>query len=102
MDLYYALMLPSGNDAALCIAYGIGSLLIKKKRLKPVNGLPLSPLKEFIKEMNKMTLKLGLRNTMFANPHGLSEKGNKSTANDLGKLAYLALQVPLIRRVVST
>jgi len=52
--------------------------------------------KEFIKEMNKTASKNALRNTVFANPHGLSEKGNKSTAADLGKLAFLAIQSPLI------
>lgn len=84
-------MLPSGNDAALCLAYGMGALLIKRKRMKSTNGIPLSPLKEFIKEMNKVAQKLGLKNTNFANPHGLSEKGNKSTAAELGRIAYIAL-----------
>ena len=33
-DLFYALMLPSGNDAAVCLAEGF-SKLIKNTRLKP-------------------------------------------------------------------
>jgi D-alanyl-D-alanine carboxypeptidase (penicillin-binding protein 5/6) len=102
LDLFYGLMLPSGNDCALTLAYGFGNLIVKRKKKKVIDGAPISPLKEFIREMNKLSIKLGLKNTQFVNPHGLSEKGNKSTAADLGKLASIAIQVPLIEKIVST
>jgi len=100
-DLCYGLMLPSGNDAALTLAYGFGNIIVRKKKKKVVEGAPVSPVKEFVKEMNKLAKKFGLKNTYYANPHGLSEKGNRSTAADLGKLAFLALQIPLIETIVS-
>ena len=102
LDLFYGLMLPSGNDCALTLAYGFGNLIVKRKKKKVIDGAPISPLKEFIREMNKLAIKLSLKNTQYVNPHGLSEKGNKSTAADLGKLASIAIQVPLIEKIVST
>ena len=102
LDLFYGLMLPSGNDCALALAYGFGNLIVKRKKKKAIDGTPISPMKEFIKEMNKLAIKLSLKNTHYVNPHGLSEKGNRSTAADLGKLASVAIQIPLIEKIVST
>jgi len=101
-DLLYGLMLPSGNDSALTIAHGFGLLLIKAKKSRVVNKFPTNPVQEFVREMNKQAIKLGLRSTTFTNPHGLSEKGNKSTAQDLGKLGYHAMGIKLIADIVST
>jgi D-alanyl-D-alanine carboxypeptidase len=38
--------------------------------------------------MNKMSAKLKLNDTTFVNPHGLSNKANKSTAYDVAQIAY--------------
>jgi len=43
-----------------------------------------------------------LRCTHYSNPHGLSEKGNKSTAIDLRRLAYVSLHSKLSQKIVST
>jgi len=102
IDLLHGLMLPSGNDCAIVLAYGFGDLLLKAKKSRVVSSLPVNPAQVFIREMNKLALKLGLKSTNFTNPHGLSEKGNKSTATDLGKLGYFAMGVPLIEKIVST
>jgi serine-type D-Ala-D-Ala carboxypeptidase (penicillin-binding protein 5/6) len=102
LDLFYGLMLPSGNDCALTLAYGFGQMLCKRRKSKNPDGAPVSPVKEFIKEMNKHALKIGLKNTHYQNCHGLSEKGNRSTANDLGRLAFIALQYSQIEKIVST
>jgi D-alanyl-D-alanine carboxypeptidase (penicillin-binding protein 5/6) len=53
-------------------------------------------IERFVKEMNKVAFKLGLKSTSFSNPHGLASKSNKSTSSDLGKLAYHLVQNPLI------
>jgi D-alanyl-D-alanine carboxypeptidase len=85
------MMLPSGNDCALALAYGFGSMIIKRKKKPNPENIPFSPVKEFVKEMNKLSIKLGLKNTHFVNPHGLSEKGNRSCSIELGKIAFFAL-----------
>jgi D-alanyl-D-alanine carboxypeptidase len=102
IDLLYGLMLPSGNDCALALAFGFGNMLIKAKKSKLIDKLPVNPVTVFVKEMNKLALKLGLKNTSFTNPHGLSEKSNKSTVRDLGKLGFNAIGMPLIEKIVST
>lgn len=97
-DLFYGMMLPSGNDAALAIAQFFGAIIINNSKK---NSSASSPTQEFVKEMNKYAIKNGIKETAFANPHGLSEKGNRSTVTDLGKIGFLAMQDPLIASVVS-
>jgi len=59
-------MLPSGNDAALSLAKWAGSLI------------PTSPFKNvvdtFVARMNRMARIIGLRQSVFANPHGLPHR----------------------------
>ena len=50
--------------------------------------------------MNRYARALGLESTNYANPHGLSHKNNKSTAYDVGKLACIAMQDPMMREIV--
>jgi D-alanyl-D-alanine carboxypeptidase (penicillin-binding protein 5/6) len=69
-DLIRALMLPSANDAAATIATGVSG------------SIPA-----FVREMNARAKALGLRNTSYANPVGLDDPDNRSTARDLVKLA---------------
>ena len=58
------------------------------------------PMKYFLQEMNRYARALGLESTNYANPHGLSHKNNKSTAADIGKLACIVMQDPLVREIV--
>ena len=57
-------------------------------------------MKYFLQEMNRYARALGLESTNYANPHGLSHKNNKSTAADIGKLACIVMQDPLVREIV--
>ena len=38
--------------------------------------------------MNKRAKQLGMKNTIFSNPHGLPDKGNKSCSTDVAIMAY--------------
>ncbi|GAA4197389.1 D-alanyl-D-alanine carboxypeptidase family protein [Microbispora amethystogenes] len=80
-DLLYALMLPSGADAAHALAerYGPGTA-------------------KFVGQMNDTAKRLGLRDTRYANPDGLPSKGY-STARDQATLAVAALRDPVIASV---
>ncbi|WP_182885829.1 D-alanyl-D-alanine carboxypeptidase family protein [Microbispora sp. H10885] len=80
-DLLYALMLPSGADAAHALAerYGPGTA-------------------KFVAQMNDTAKRLGLRDTRYANPDGLPSKGY-STARDQATLAVAALGDPVIATV---
>lgn len=64
-------MLPSGNDASLVIAYYLGSYCKKdKKQTASMSDYKINK-SSFIKQMNKMAKKLGMKNTNFQNTHGL-------------------------------
>jgi len=85
-ELLYGLMLPSGNDAATALAEHFGSRF---------DG-------GFIAEMNRRAAELGMAETHYENPHGLTAAGHKTSARDLVKLAFAAMQNPLFRQYVNT
>jgi D-alanyl-D-alanine carboxypeptidase len=71
-DLLYGLILRSGNDAAYDLALAAAG-----------------SERAFVRQMNRRAAALGLANSHFANPIGLDEKGNYSSAYDLTALARL-------------
>ncbi len=84
-SLLYALLLPSGNDAALTIAqnYKGGQ-------------------EEFVLEMNNNAQKFHLLNTHFVDPAGLIDEGNYTTPFELSHLASIALKNSTFAKIVST
>lgn len=85
-ELLFGLMLPSGNDASLALAYHIG------------NG----NFEEFVNMMNSMAQKLNLKNTHFANPHGLDQESHYTSAYDLALITIEAMKHKDFRDIVST
>ena len=81
--LVKAALIHSGNDAATAIAEHIGG---------SVEG--------FVDLMNQRAEELGLRNTSFANPHGLDAPGHYSSARDMLNLAREAMQHEEFRDIV--
>ncbi len=69
-DLLYGLMVQSGNDAAVALAEAVAG-----------------DEATFVTLMNREAERMGLKNTHFANPHGLPSPENYSTAQDLSVLA---------------
>ncbi len=84
-DLLYGLMLRSGNDSAVALAYHIGGTEDK-----------------FIDMMNKLCSEIGAKNTHFANPHGLDEDNHYTTAYDLALISAYALNNPIFKQIVSS
>lgn len=80
-DLAIAALVPSANDAATALAAYAGGGSISR----------------FVMLMNRKARQLGLRNTHFANPHGLDQKGHYSSARDTVALLDAALRNPFIR-----
>ena len=52
--------------------------------------------------MNQTARKLDLSRSFWANPHGLSNVNNVSTAEDIAKLSMYAMKNTQFREVVST
>ncbi len=84
-DLLWGLLLNSGNDAAMALAEHIG-------------GSEAG----FVALMNQRAAELGLRNTHFANPHGLDAPDHYSSAHDLWRLAEAAMAHAKFREIVAT
>ena len=110
-DLLYAMMLPSGNDAAFCLAEFFGGLLYKAKisanshtRDSYANLFTpcKCPSKYFVFEMNENAKMLGLIQTTYTNPHGLNNIHNRSTANDVGKLAAHCMKISCFKEIVGS
>ena len=84
-DLLYGLMLRSGNDAAITLAY---------------NTLGYDA---FINKMNEKAKEIGMENTSFNNPHGLDDDTkNYSTAYDMALLSRYAYNNSVYRKIIST
>lgn len=84
-DLLYGLLLESGNDAACAIAIACSG-----------------SVEDFVNLMNKRASEMGLINTSFENPHGLSSENHRTTALELSKIAYHAMKNPIFREIVGT
>jgi len=82
-DLLEALLLESANDAAETLAEGIAGSRAG-----------------FVDLMNRRAAELRLAHTSYANPIGLDEPDNYSTARDLSSLAVRLLRRPRFARIV--
>lgn len=82
-DLLRATLLPSANDAAATLAVGT-----------------TGSVQSFVDEMNRRAAALGLRDTSYANPVGLDDPANYSSAHDLATLAIRLRGYEFFRRTV--
>ena len=69
-DLLKGLIVQSGNDATMALAEGVGGTA-----------------ERFVQMMNDQARVLGMKNTTYKNPEGLTEAGHTTTARDLSILA---------------
>lgn len=83
-QLFYGMMLPSGNDAARALASAAGGL------------------RQTVRAMNQKAESLGAEDTRAVNPTGLDAPGQVSSAFDLAIFASAGLQDRSFSRFVST
>ena len=69
-DLIKGMIVQSGNDATMALAEGVGGTS-----------------EHFVDMMNAQAKALGMHNTQFKNPEGLTQAGHVTTARDLATLA---------------
>jgi serine-type D-Ala-D-Ala carboxypeptidase (penicillin-binding protein 5/6) len=84
-DLLYGLILRSGNDAAYDLA-------------RAAAGSEAG----FVRQMNRYAAALGLADTHYANPIGLDQRGNYSSAADLAALTRRLLRLPAFARIADS
>ena len=84
-ELLYGLLLASGNDAAVALACHMAG-----------------DVPTFVDWMNRRAAELGMADTHFMNPHGLTREGHYSTARDMGRLACAAMGNPRFAAAAGT
>ena len=98
-DALYALLVPSGNDAAVTIAEYVGQALID------ANGGGGDAVTAFCDAMNAKAAELGCVDTVYRNPHGLDDgewTGDQhSCAADQAKVVQCAMLNELFRTIVA-
>jgi D-alanyl-D-alanine carboxypeptidase (penicillin-binding protein 5/6) len=85
-NLLKAMLISSYNDAAYIVA----------------NAYPYGGYEGFIKAMNSKASKLRMVNSNFANPAGLDDEKNYSTAKDIAILLSVAKRYEMITQLVNT
>lgn len=103
-------MLPSGNDAAQAISESLGIFCFRKLKYTDPDTFRRLSIKNFtnfckffVDEMNNNAEFLGLYSTNFANPHGLMNKMNQSSALDVALIAQEgSARYELFRQVIRT
>ena len=84
-QLLYGLMLPSGNDAANVIAYGVAG-----------------SEEAFVELMNQEAKRLGAAGTHYSNAHGLSDPNHYTTAYDIYLIYREAMKYEKFIDIIST
>ncbi|MFC7371195.1 serine hydrolase [Fictibacillus iocasae] len=85
-DLVYGLMLRSGNDSAVAIAEYVGGSL---------DG--------FVYMMNEKAREIGMKDTLFQNPHGLDDhEDHYSSAFDMALLTRYAMENDRFKEISAT
>ena len=74
-DLVKGMIVQSGNDATVALAEGVGG-----------------SIERFVELMNQQARALGMKNTGYRNPEGLTAPGHTTTARDLSILATRLLR----------
>jgi serine-type D-Ala-D-Ala carboxypeptidase (penicillin-binding protein 5/6) len=74
-DLIKGMIVQSGNDATVALAEGVGGTV-----------------EHFVELMNQQAKALGMKNTSYKNPEGLTAPGHTTTARDLSILATRLIQ----------
>lgn len=96
-ELFYGLLLPSGNDAAIVMGANVARIETGNASLSGEDALA-----EFARLMNEKVAALGCTGSHFVNPHGLHDDAHYTTANDMLRIAQEALKSDFVREVVST
>lgn len=91
-QLFYAMLLPSGNDAALVLADYFGGVVMQNSETQsPPKSFYFPdnlPIRFFLREMNLVGKSIGMTSTIFDSPHGLANNFNISTAYEMALLSY--------------
>ena len=83
-DLLYGFMLKSGNDGSNAIAV-----------------LTAGSIDAFVQRMNQKAAELGCEGTQYTNAHGYQDENHYTTAQDLARISFYAMQNETFRQIVA-
>ena len=92
-ELLYASLIPSGNDAAIVLAVYCGA------KIAPEGSGIQDCYRLFVERMNQKRAELGMSESNFANPDGIDDWNNYSTAYDIALMGQAARKYDLIKRI---
>ncbi len=85
LDMCYATLLMSANDAANVLAEAVGG-----------------SQEAFVEMMNQAAIEMGAMNTHFSNAHGLHNEDHYTTAQDMAIITRYALQNEMFKEIFET
>lgn len=103
------MMLPSGNDAAICLAEALGGTF-QPDPDHPSDSSSFEkdgPIARFVAEMNRLVKKVGITrdsppSTYFMSPHGMGHERNLSCALDIAHFSREAMKIRLFKKIVKS
>lgn len=84
-NLLHYMLIHSANEAAIVLADYVGG----------------GDINTFVTMMNDLVAKIGCENSHFANPHGLDDDNQYTTANDMAAIMRYAMQYDVFADIVS-
>lgn len=88
-----AMLLPSGNDAAMILAANTGRKIAGNSSLSASEAVRV-----FVAEMNRMAEELGFEKSHFTSPDGYHMGSHYTCVSDMARIARLALENPTISK----
>lgn len=95
-DALYALLLPSGNDAAYTIAVNTARFISEDPAMSDAEAV-----RYFAELMNDEAFEAGAEHTHFCIPDGYHDPFHYTTAEDMLKISIRSADYPLIAEIVS-
>lgn len=96
-ELVYALLLPSGNDAAYTAAVFVARRLSGFENMDVDKALAI-----FVRQMNLRAQELGAKNSNFLVPDGYDTPGHTATARDLALITLAAKENDFLAQAAAT
>jgi D-alanyl-D-alanine carboxypeptidase (penicillin-binding protein 5/6) len=96
-QLVEAMLLPSGNDAAVVLAVATGRKLENDPQMSYTTAK-----NRFVEEMNFLARTFSLTGTHFVNPDGYHNENHYTTCRDMQKIGQMALTNKTIRQAMAT
>lgn len=94
--LVEAMLLPSGNDAAMVLAAGAGRVIADDDGLSGSEAVRV-----FVEQMNTTAAELGFEKSHFANPDGYHTGSHYTCLDDMIRIAKLALDNQIISKYMA-